>query len=100
MAVKVSTSGNVTRVSLAGDLDFSAQDALKRAIEQAVNTSAAEVEVDMEETIFIDSAIIRLLLKLRETAARNGKSMFIVNCSENIHEIFTIGGFDQIFDIR
>jgi len=100
MAVKVSTSGNVTRVSLAGDLDFSAQDALKRAIDQAVNTSAAEVEVDMEKTTFIDSAIIRLLLKLRETAARNGKSMFIINCSEYIHEIFTIGGFDQIFDIR
>ena len=100
MAVKVSTSGDTTRVSLAGDLDFSAQDTLKRAIEQAVSTQASEVVVDMESTTFIDSAVIRLLLKLRETAARNGKSMVIVNCSEYIHEIFSIGGFDQIFDIR
>lgn len=100
MAVKISTSGDTTRVGLSGDLDFSAQEALKRAIEQAVSTSASEIEVDMEKTTFIDSAVIRLLLKLRETAAKNGKSMTIVNCNEYIHEIFTIGGFDQIFDIR
>ena len=100
MATTVSTSGNVARLSLTGDLDFSAQEALKRAIDQAINTSTTDIEVDMEKTTFIDSAIIRLLLKLRETAAKNGKSVTILNCNEHIHEIFSIGGFDQIFDIR
>jgi len=41
-----------------------------------------------------------MFLKLRDMAERSNKSLTIVNCSERIAEIFAIGGFDQIFDIR
>ncbi len=98
--VTLAASGSATRILLEGDFDFSAQEVLKQAVEQAVNSPARRIEVDMEQTTFIDSSVIRLFLKLSDAAKKNQKSLAIVNCNERIREIFVIGGFDQIFEIN
>ena len=100
MPATISTSGNITRINLSGEFDFSSQDDLKQIFDKALDTSANEIHIDMKNTIFIDSSVIRAFLKLRETAKRHKKSLTIMNCNERIFEILTIGGFDQIFDIR
>jgi len=100
MPATISTSRDVTRVYLSGEFDFSTQEELKQVFEKAINATASEIHIDMQNTVFIDSSVIRMFLKLREQAKRNKKSLAIVNCNERIYEIFTIGGFDQIFDIQ
>jgi len=100
MPITVSSSGNVARISLSGDFDFSSQEMLKQAIEQAINAEVQEIEIDLKNTSFIDSSVIRLFLKLRDMAMKNNRPLTIVNCSERILEIFVIGGFDQIFNIN
>ena len=100
MPATISTSGNITRIYLSGEFDFSSQENLNQAFEQATNAAPSEIQVDMQNTIFIDSSVIRLFLKLRGLAETNKKSLKIVNCNERIYEIFAIGGFDQIFDIH
>ena len=100
MSATISTTGHIARINLAGEFDFSTQDDLNQAFENALNTAAREIRINMEKTTFIDSSVIRMLLKLRELAKQQKKSLTIENCNERIFEIFTIGGFDQIFDIR
>ena len=100
MSATISTTGHIARINLAGEFDFSTQDDLNQAFENALNTAAREIHINMEKTTFIDSSVIRMLLKLRELAKQQKKSLTIENCNERIFEIFTIGGFDQIFDIR
>ena len=100
MPATVSTSGNTARINLAGEFDFSTQDELKQAFEKAVSSSAPEIQIDMRNTVFIDSSVIRLILKFHDSSRKNKKPLSIINCNERIYEIFTIGGFDQIFDIR
>ena len=62
--------------------------------------AAQAIQINMQHTDFIDSSIIRLILKFHDTARKNKKSLVITNCSERIYEIFTIGGFDQVVDIQ
>jgi len=100
MPATVSTSGNVARINLSGEFDFSSQEDLNGVFDKALNAAASEIRIDMQNTLFIDSSVIRLFLKLHERAKKQKKSLTIVNCNERIFEIFTIGGFDQIFDIR
>jgi len=100
MPASFTTSGNVARINLSGEFDFSSQEDLNGIFDKALSTSAEEIQLDMRNTTFIDSSIIRMFLKLHETASRNQKSLVIMNCNERIQEIFVIGGFDQIFDIR
>jgi anti-anti-sigma factor len=95
---KVEITGEIARIMLSGDFDFSTQGNLSDAIDQALSIVVAkEIHVDMAQATFIDSSVIRALLKLQEVAIANDKSLSIWNCNEQIREIFAIGGFDQIF---
>lgn len=100
MPAKMEITGEIARIILSGDLDFSTQGNLGDAIDQALSIEfMKEIHVDMTDATFIDSSVIRALLKLRETAIAHDKSLSIWNCNEQIREIFVIGGFDQIFVI-
>ena len=101
MPAKVEIRGEIARILLSGDIDFSSQVNFGEAIDQALSVDEAkEIQVDMTETIFIDSSVIRSLLKLQERALAKGKSLSIWNCNGHIREIFVIGGFDQMFVIH
>jgi anti-anti-sigma factor len=97
---KVEITGEIARIILSGDLDFSTQGNLGDAIDQTLSTELTkEIHVDMTDATFIDSSVIRALLKLREIAIARDKLLSIWNCNEQIREIFVIGGFDQMFVI-
>ena len=101
MPAIVENLGEFARILFYGDIDFSAQEHLSSAIEQALSIDGAkEIRVDMANATFIDSSAIRSLLKLQEKAQAMGKSISIWNCNDHIREIFSIGGFDQMFVIR
>ena len=101
MPAIVEVTGEIARIVLHGDVDFSIQENLSNAIDQALDVELAkEIRVDMTNATFIDSSVIRALLKLQERATAQGKSLSIWNCNDHIREIFVIGGFDQIFVIR
>ena len=97
MPAKVEITGQVARILLSGDVDFSNQVDLGEAIDQALSVGTAkEIQVDMTDVNFINSSVIRTLLKLQERAATKKKSLSIWNCNDRIREIFVIGGFDQM----
>ena len=101
MPAVVEVTGEIARIILAGDVDFSTQENLGNAIAQALSIDPAkEIRVDMTNVTFIDSSVIRALLKLQESATARGKSISIWNCNDHIREIFVIGGFDLMFIIR
>jgi anti-anti-sigma factor len=101
MPAKVEITGEIARIILAGDFDFSTQGNLSDAIDRALRIDVAkEIHVDMTHATFIDSSVIRALLKFQEIAIANNKSLSIWNCNEQIREIFAIGGFDQMLVIH
>ena len=100
MPATIASAGNIARIGLMGEFDFSNQDELRQVFEQVIHAPEAEIEIDLTMTDFIDSSVIRLFLKLREMAEKNNKSLALLHCNERITEIFAIGGFDKIFNIR
>lgn len=98
MPARVEFTGDIARLVLSGDFDFSTQENLSHAIDEILSANAIrDIQVDLIDATFIDSSVIRALLKLREAALAGGKSLSLWNCNEYIREIFTIGGFDQLF---
>lgn len=101
MPAKVEITGEIARIILSGDFDFSTQGHLGDAIDQALSVDVAkEIHIDMTNVTFIDSSVIRAFLKLQETAGAHDKSLSLWNCNEQIREIFMIGGFDQLLVIH
>lgn len=101
MPANVEITGEIARIHLTGNFDFSKQTELSAAIDRALSLDTIkEIQVDMTHTSFIDSSVIRALLRLQEMATKNNKKMSIWNCNEHIREIFVIGGFDQMLVIH
>lgn len=101
MPAIVERMGDIARIVLSGNFDFSTQGNLANAIDEALGIAAAkEIQVDMTHASFIDSSVIRALVKLQDRARALNKSLSIWNCNDHIREIFSIGGFDQMFIIH
>lgn len=101
MTVAVEFQGNVARIILSGNIDYSLQENIRSASQQALSTERVkEIQVDFSAVSFLDSSVIRALLTLQKEADAAGKSLILSNCSGNTREVFEIGGFDRMFSFR
>jgi HptB-dependent secretion and biofilm anti anti-sigma factor len=101
MPAKMEITGEIARILLSGDFDFSTQGSLGEVTAQALNSvSVREIQIDMGSVTFMDSSFIRALLQLQEAAKAHNKTLSLWNCNEQIRNTFGIGGFDQLFTIH
>ena len=95
MTFDISVVGDGT-VKLAGRLDSNQVD-MTRAVLEKVQTT---VKVDFAELRYISSAGLGLLLGTQKRLIDSGHKLEIINMTPHIRDIFTIAGFDFIFDIK
>ena len=95
MTFDISVAGDGT-IKLAGRLD-SNQVEMTRTVLEKIKT---DVTVDFAELRYISSAGLGLLLGTQKRLIDNGHKIEIVNMTPHIRDIFTIAGFDFIFDIK
>lgn len=101
MTITVEFRGPIASIILLGGIDYSKQEELRNAITGALSADQVrEVHVDFTGATFLDSSAIRALLLLHKEASSKGIPLVLLNCSENMLEIFEIGGFDRIFTFR
>lgn len=101
MTVAIESHGNVVRIILLGNIDYSMQEELRTVNKQALaDTRAGEIQVDFAGLTFLDSSVIRALLTLQKQANEAGKSLVLLNCNDTTREVFEIGGFDRMFIFR
>jgi len=101
MPVTVEITSGTARIILTGNLDYSTRSDIQQAIRQVLEAeNIGAIEVDFEGAAFLDSSAISALLSLQKSANRDGQSLALTNCSDEIREIFMIGGFDRVFMFR
>ena len=101
MSVTIGFEGNTANITLAGNVDYSMQDEIRSANQQALtNERVKEICVDFADVTFLDSSVIRALLTLQKEADAKRKSLVLLNCNNNTREVFEIGGFDRMFKFR
>ena len=101
MTISVEFHGTIAIINISGGVDYSRQDEIKKANNQALSAEGVtEIHVNFAETTFMDSSGIRALLILQKEVDATGKTMALLNVSENMRDIFEIGGFDKVFTFR
>ncbi|NJC98769.1 MAG: hypothetical protein C3F07_05825 [Anaerolineales bacterium] len=101
MTITVKFNGGVASIVLSGGIDYSTQEEFKKANSEVLSAGqVGEIHVDFISATFLDSAGIRALLSLQKEVDAAGKSLILLNCNENMREIFEIGGFDNLFTFR
>ena len=59
-----------------------------------------DIIIDMENVSYISSAGLRALIIGQKTAASKGGSLSIINCPDQVKDVFRVSGFDKVLNIR
>jgi anti-sigma B factor antagonist len=82
-------------IRLTGRLDANQVQKLREALDRVTGA----VTIDFGELQYISSAGLGVLLAAQKRLSSDGNTIRIVNMNNHIRDIFTIAGFDFIFDI-
>ena len=93
--VKVYEQDGVQRIAVSGRLDSSNAKEIEEAIFEQV-TSDPKVIVDFAELVYISSAGLRVMLRLKKKHSK----MKIINASSEIYEIFEMTGFSEMIEVE
>jgi anti-anti-sigma factor len=100
--IDVERVGDVDVVTLRGEHDLSTATDVTRRIESALKT-ATGLAIDLSETTFIDSAVLRVLITAQERAAENGTGFAIAvaeTSGHGVHRLLTLTGLDTKLSTR
>jgi anti-sigma B factor antagonist len=95
----VSSSPGLLRLSGEIDLD-AAPDVLAAGTAALEATGVDTLLVDFDSVTFFDSSAISALVRLNNSADEQGKHLTLTNVPARVHQILTITGLTEVFDIH
>ena len=87
-------SGDVCRIKLAGEFDFSGRDLADEILARA--DGAPKLVLDLSELDFIDSIGIHFVVTAHERARAQGREFTIVRGGPQVERVFRLVGLDEV----
>ena len=102
MAIKsaITDGGSTLTISVDGRFDASALDEFRSTYEDQPDGKIKSYEIDLGNTVHLDSSALGMLLVLRDHAGGDKSKITISNCSPEVKKIFSISSFEQLFTIQ
>ncbi len=97
MAIRSSTQDNITTIRPGDTFDYSEQAEFRKAYESVPKNQ--QFVIDFRDTRYLDSAALGMLLLLREYAGEEQAKITLVNCDDEVKNIFRISNFNKLFKI-
>jgi anti-sigma B factor antagonist len=99
MEINVKSSGQVTLVEMAGDIDSNTAPQAQERILPLVQP-AAKILLEMSGVDYMSSAGLRMLLSMYRQVSRQNGSIVLVGLAEEIKDTMSVTGFLNFFTIR
>jgi len=90
----VRVSGNAV-VECQGEMDICAEAPLREALARAMHDHPTQVQVDLSQVRYIDSACIAVLLRASDTLRQQGGSLVLTAASPVVCRALSLLGLDQ-----
>lgn len=98
-AAKITKQGSILTVRPESRLDAVTSPALEQDL-QAIPEDVREIVLDLEDTAYVSSAGIRVLLAASQRIGQLGGSFRLIHVSENIRDIFSLVGLDALVPVE
>ena len=99
MDVTKKQNGSELLLELSGSIDSGTSPELNAVIEQSLKGINSLI-LDFKKIDYISSAVLRVLLATFKTLSGRGGNMIIRYPNQNVMDIFTMTGFDNILTIE
>lgn len=88
-------AGGKITLSLSGELDLSTVEQLEREVATSVDGTAGVVVLDLRDLGFLDSAGLRMLLRLQQRVTGAGGQLVLVKGPRRVHRVFELTGAED-----
>ena len=99
MEITVESLGKVTRIAPRGNIDSSTAASLGEQMKSVIGSGCSRLVIDMKDVSYISSAGFRCLLIAEKEAQRAGGHLALCGLAGEVHRLFEIGAFTDIFTI-
>jgi len=88
--------GRVLTISVVGNFSVEVQSDFRASYE---NSAAEKYIIDLEQTEYMDSSALGMLLMMREQVGGDDAVILLQNCGQDIKVILSVANFQALFTI-
>jgi anti-anti-sigma factor len=92
-------NGAVCNLKMQGKFTFSDHSNFKEVLQVFKDGAVNQIEVDLSQVEFVDSAALGLLLLVRDEAKKASKRIVIKNPQGQVKKMFEISRFYELFEV-
>lgn len=96
--IAVTTDRDGVRIAPSGDLDLATAEPLWDEIARLRERGCEKLVLDLRGLTFLDSSGLRLLVRAREDALRDGRELKVIDGAPAVSRVFDITGLREHFD--
>ena len=96
----IDTKNDFWEVSLAGELDVSTADELKKSLHKLVDEKDIDMKLNLENLDYIDSTGLGVMIGILKRLKIENKEVYIEKPKNNVRKIFNITGLDKVFKME
>ena len=87
-------------VSVAGELDVSTAEELKKYLHKLVDEKNIDMRLNVEKLDYIDSTGLGVMIGILKRLKTEEKEVYIEKPKNNVRKIFSITGLDKVFKLE
>ena len=96
----IDTKNDFWEVSLAGELDVSTVDELKKSLHKLVDEKNIDMKLNLENLDYIDSTGLGVMIGILKRLKIENKEVYIEKPKNNVRRISNITGLDKVFKME
>ena len=96
----IDTKNDFWEVSIAGELDVSTADELKKSLHKLVDEKNIDMKLNLENLDYIDSTGLGVMIGILKRLKIENKEVYIEKPKNNVRKIFNITGLDKVFKME
>jgi anti-sigma B factor antagonist len=90
---------HVSVVKVSGRVDSMTAPELEKALQGLMDTNRNQLVLDLQETDYMSSAGLRVLVASLKTAKKNGGNLRLAQLSTRVKEVLDLAGLTPVFEI-
>ena len=97
--MKIEHAGNTLRVSEVAELDAATASSFQDTVEAAVTDAITHIEVDLADTVFLDSCGLGTLVALRKLVGNRGGVVRLLNPGPSVRQMLELTRLYRVLEV-
>ena len=100
MDININCDDTTCQIDLAGEFTFRDNDMFRNLLNDLPTRSARDIQINLAQTNYIDSAALGMFLLLRDTMEENNMRLVLLTPKGQVKKMFDLSQFNTLFTIK